>query len=84
MIPIRDNPKLCTSVEKRHVGTSMSRLELHNLQNFEIVQFLSARENIDFPELYACAKARTPFGEHFCMVSGSPRKKTTCEGGSTR
>ena len=76
MIPIRDNPKLCISVEKRDVGTNMSRLELHNLQNSEIVQFLSTRENIDFPELYAHAKAWTRFDEHFCMVGGAPREKT--------
>ena len=42
---------LCRTAEDRHVGTSRSRLVLHNLQNFEIVKFLSARENINFPEL---------------------------------
>ena len=40
-----------TGQKKSHVGTGRSRSELHDLPNFEIVQFLSARENINFPEL---------------------------------
>ena len=42
---------LCTHTEIKYVGTSTSRLEVHNLQNFEIVHFLFPRENNDFPKI---------------------------------
>ena len=59
MMPRNTMGDICTYAEKRHAETGVSRLELHNMQNFEIVQFLSARENINFLELQAPANGGT-------------------------
>ena len=51
MMPINTMVDLCISTEKRDVGISTLRLKVLNLPNFEIEEFLSARENINFSEL---------------------------------